>query len=70
MRDDPVLHNPAVDALFSHIAPYRQDKEALRRLISRYGEVITLGEALRQVQAVFDEVGAAYRAIKARGETL
>lgn len=67
---DPVLNNPAVMALGIRVAPLKQDKADLRRLIGRYVPGVTLAEALAWCQRDIDEISDEYRAIKARGEAL
>lgn len=67
---DPLLHNPRVLALATAAAPLREDRLALQRLVARYGEDVPLGQALDAARAVIDELGARYRAMKARGEAL
>lgn len=43
---DPLLNNPAVQSLAIQVAPLRRDRLDLQRLIERYGERLTLWQAL------------------------
>ncbi|MBI4799697.1 MAG: hypothetical protein HY794_13420 [Desulfarculus sp.] len=68
--DDLLLHNPAVAALAIQVAPLKRDRLDLQRLIGRYGEGTTLGQALATARREIEAASQEYREIKARGETL